>query len=159
MPTSSNAKWWNDWYISNLTQIFQKIGYPTNHTQNLLQHLYVWVHSEYINKTNTYPRNVRLTFLLPKCQFIQAKLFRSCWLFLAKVSVLLQCFSCQHSLASFIQAKFYMRRTEDEFKYAKPVYLSHWWIHLRASLVSLIDCDYSKTCNRLRLPHVWKGQT
>jgi len=87
----------------------------------------------YIFKTNTYPRNVKLTFLLLKCQFSQNKLSRSSWLFLAKFRAFLQLFSCQHSRASFTLAKFYIRRTEDVFKYAKPVYLCNWWFHFRTS--------------------------
>jgi len=70
----------------------------------------------YIHKTNTYPRNVRLTFLLLKCQFSQAKLSRSCLLFLALVRVFIQLFQCHHSLARFILAKFYTHRTENVFK-------------------------------------------
>jgi len=55
--------------------------------------------------------NVKLTFLLLKCQFTQAKLSRSWLLSLAPVHVFTQLFQCQRSVVRFILATFYTRRT------------------------------------------------
>ena len=107
----------------------------------------------YIHKTNTYPLNVGLTFLLLKCQFTQAKLSRSCLLALASVHVFIQLFQCQRSVIRFILGKFYTRRTQDVFKYAKSVYLCKYIV------MDSLACRHIVTAVTLQLQSMIKGKS